>query len=227
MLILNQRAGFSVRKPRFSCVLTDSDASSATSNTYLFPGKNTGPPSPHRWVVVMIMALNATSNRTFGTVTIGGITAIPLQGVQNGTAGIINAGCYAARVPEGETADINITWSGAQLRCAIGVYRVTDLHNFTATDFAATSGTTASAALTIDVPAYGAVLAIAYANASAAFTWGGGLVSAFSAPNVPSTAMWAGALMVNATSAPITNQACTVSWTASPSNRMGFAVALR
>jgi hypothetical protein len=142
--------------------------------TYTFASQAIGPASPDRYVIVCIGS-RANSARSISSVTIGGIAATAVVTANNATAGADMAAIYIALVPTGTTASVVVTFSGAMLRCVIGVYSMVQNGRATATNTntATPSGTTPTTTLT--VPSNGSLVAAVWAQSSvsASVTWTG------------------------------------------------------
>lgn len=150
-----------------SYVFTGSVSSASDLTAYTFTGRNIGPASASRLVVVTAM-LRSTSSNSFSGITVGGIALTPII-AQN--AAQTNVGIYAGLVPTGTTADVVVTMTGGALRCVIGVYALYDLDSIVARD---TGTSTASPlSLDLDILAGGIGVACAYTAGTTGETWAG------------------------------------------------------
>jgi hypothetical protein len=110
--------------------------------TYTFTDTNIGEPG---LIVVGYHAERASSlARTFSSATIGGSAATNVVTIaENGTSSI-TTGLISRRITSGSTATIAITFSGAQARCRVAVWRINENLSDTAittADNGAASGT--------------------------------------------------------------------------------------
>lgn len=158
-------------RQRFSfAYINGSAASSGTDQaTYTFSGVPFGSPAATRTIIVAV-AGRAGTNRSISSVTVGGVTATEITQSSNTSGGFDSiTGIYRADVPAGASGSVVVTFSGTMVRAGIAAYRMeagaAGAHAFTALN--------TSTAGTIDVPAGGAALAVAFTNAVATATWSG------------------------------------------------------
>ena len=146
--------------------LTANATSGADATTYTFSGQSLGTAVSDRKILVGIAG--GTSNRTVSSCTVGGVSATLVKRQQG--AAQVTAELWIANVPTGTTGDVVVTWSGANDRMGIGVYRLLS---------SAASSTMGSNALTptgtIDCPANGVIVGCVCQQGSAplTFTWTG------------------------------------------------------
>jgi hypothetical protein len=114
--------------------------------TYTFTDANIG--APGLIVVGYHAELAAATARTFVSATIGGSAAtnVVTRAVNGVTS--VNAGLIARRILSGSTATIAITFSGAQSRCRIGIWRINN-NNSDAVSFSATAGAASGTGLAL------------------------------------------------------------------------------
>lgn len=126
-----------------------------TNSTYTFASSAIGTAAANRWVIVGVLGSKSAPIGTITSLTVGGITATEL--VTNTEAvgsSDIRVSLYIANVPTGTTADIVVTWSSANLACAVGWWTVN--MNSGAAHFTGGGSSLASATVSIagvDVPA--------------------------------------------------------------------------
>lgn len=168
-----------------SKVLTFQNSYTDTTNqtTYTYSSCSIGTAASDRRVHVGGWSSNNT--RTVSSVTIGGVSAtinIQSGGVGNGTSFIATA-----NVPTGTTADVVVTWSGAQIRSAIGVWSSTGLTSDAAID--TDSSTADPATVTLTTVSGGFVIAVKHNQGDVAtFTWSGtGVTERFELTNIEAT----------------------------------------
>jgi hypothetical protein len=176
MLMVNQLSGFGagvapVTPASLTYVATTIDTTDQT--TYTFTSHAVGAADPTRRVVVVCHWSRATSVGTLNSATIGGVGAT--IHVQDGGAGIGGkVAIISALLPTGTTATIALTFSSAQDRCSIGVYRA--INETSASPTATASDNTVSGNqfdLTINVPNNGWIVAGVNANQSGSgMQWG-------------------------------------------------------
>jgi hypothetical protein len=158
--------------------LVDNAIDSGSATTYTFSGKTLGAAASDRIIVVGTFSTNAV--KTVSAVTIGGVSAAQVVAATN--SGGEQCALWQAAVPTGTTGDIVVTWSGAEVGCGIGVWRIVG-----ATSAAhASSGVSGASPLssTLDIPANGVAIAYsgaASSNRTAAWT---GLTEGFDANGV-------------------------------------------
>lgn len=149
--------------------INGSAASSGTNQaTYTFSNVPFGSPAATRTIIVAV-AGRASTNRSISSVTVGSVTATEITQSSNTSGGDSITGIYRADVPAGASGSVVVTFSGTMVRAGIAAYRMeagaAGAHAFTALN--------TSTAGTIDVPAGGAALAVAFTNAVATATWSG------------------------------------------------------
>jgi hypothetical protein len=152
---------------------TTSDTTSQT--TYTFTNHDIGTASATRYVVVCVMASDATVDRTLSSVTIGGNNAAQHEFEKSTSVAIdMYTAIYGLTVTSGTTATIVVTWSGGMTGCHVAVFA---LDNLTSTTPHATNGnntgagTASSVSTTMNIPSNGVGIAIAGAvNNNAAHT---------------------------------------------------------
>jgi len=159
-----------------SYLTTASDTSDQTTyNGVSFQGLTFGAADAARYIVVGIGA-RANSARSISSVTIGGVAATHVCTANDTSAGADIASLYIAAVPTGTTGDVVVTFSGAMLRCQIGLWRMTGISS--ATPNATMTDNTISAGVltgTINCPANGAIIGAAWGagSGSQTATWAG------------------------------------------------------
>jgi hypothetical protein len=127
---------------------------------YTFAGVSLGTASADRLIVVGIAA-RSVSSTTISSVTIGGVTATVAT---SGSGAGSKAAIAYATVPTGATGDIVVTFSGAHVRCGIGVWRITGASTTPTDTF---TSVTVVRSGTVTIAAGGAALAVCYQNTSA------------------------------------------------------------
>lgn len=166
MLMVNQLIGFGAGGAGVATITGTAHAVSASDLTeYTFAGQAIGTAAGNRKVVVCVGA--GASNRTISTLTVGGVSAslVKRQQSTNNTAEI-----WQAAVPTGTTADIVITFSGANNQVGIGVFAV-----YGAQSAAHDTGASTANPMTdnLDIPAFGVAVGVGYSSGTAArtYTW--------------------------------------------------------
>lgn len=144
---------------------TDSAFSVTNLTTYTFTAMSLGTASENRYILVGISARSGTAE-TISTVTVGGISATQVIDFQDSTS---NAGLFIAAVPTGATGNVVVTFTGAMVRAAVGLWAVTGLRSTTPFD-TATDGVSAYSAA-IDIPARGFAVGIAFSHETGSLTW--------------------------------------------------------
>lgn len=166
--------------PRAPLSIAKTDVTSSTSNliSYPFNGRAIGLPDPDRYVAVAISLRDDSNNGRVTGVTIAGIPASEVVGIEHGGSSLhIHSSIWIAAVSAGTTADIVVNCFTTSTDCAITVYRITGIGSATAsdTDTAVAAGGVALPAMALDIPVGGGV-AIGCANdddSSTAATWSG------------------------------------------------------
>lgn len=127
---------------------------------YTFASQNLGTASADRNIVVAATGRQSTA-QTITAVTVGGVSATQL-----GTRGLSQnpLGIWMAAVPTGTTGDIVVTFSGAMLRCAVGLWAVTGGASLSNSDFGTDTADVTGAA-------NGFIVAAACNTGSVTFTW--------------------------------------------------------
>jgi hypothetical protein len=151
---------------------TANTVDTASASSYSFAAQAIGAAASDRYVVVGVAgAGTAVALREVTAMTIGGVAASRLVRAVNATEQHYISEIWAAAVPTGTTATIEVTFNAAMSQCHIGVFRLVGspgTADATATD---TTGDPQSAS--INVPAKGAVIAIASEGASGTWAWTG------------------------------------------------------
>jgi len=158
--------------PTLSYQTATADAGDLT--TYSFSstaiGTDTG---STRTVIVAVYGVNITALRTISTFTVGGVSGVAVHSRTDTTGGQFSTiAFYAFTGVSGTTGTVSITWSGSQLRTAIGVWAAYDLSSTTAVATGG-SGSLSAPTLDVNVNADGMVLAAAHANGSSTYAWTG------------------------------------------------------
>ena len=173
MLQLNHLIGFGAVMAPASIPAVSYIAESETfsgSNPYTCTGISIGTAAADRYIAVSIFI---RGNVTISSVTVGGVSATSIKD----QAGGITARCaiFIAAVPTGTTADVVLTLSGAWVRGAIAIHRLTGLSSAGAAE-ATASDTTSTATLTLTATAGAAVIGAYNGGAGAVgtpFAWSG------------------------------------------------------
>jgi len=147
-------------------------SSTSGLTTYTFSGVSLGAPSSDRQIIIC-----AESRKTAGALceivacSIGGVAATVVAQQASAPTGTANyAGIASAIVPAGETGDVSITFSVAQLRCGLQVYSLAGA-SVGAHRSAASLADNPSVAL--EVPAGGIATGCLSVASSQAFDWVG------------------------------------------------------
>ena len=156
------------KRVSFAYINGSAAKSSTNQATYTFSNVPFGSPAATRTIIVAV-AGRASTNRSISSVTVGSVTATEITQSSNTSGGDSITGIYRADVPAGASGSVVVTFSGTMVRAGIAAYRMeagaAGAHAFTALN--------TSTAGTIDVPAGGAALAVAFTNAVATATWSG------------------------------------------------------
>jgi hypothetical protein len=139
--------------------------------TYTFSSQSIGSASADRIVVVGIASRNTSASTVINSVTIGGNTAsIDVQD-SNSTSNYNICGIASLLVTSGTTADIVVTFSGAQLRAGIAIYTVTGANE---TPYATNSDNSGGdPSLDLNVPANGGAIGVAMSANTSLESWTG------------------------------------------------------
>lgn len=156
------RAAASVPK---SGAFVTSAVSAADLTTYTFAATNIGTASATRRVVVGIIGTQST--RTVSSVTVGGTS---LDFVVRDQGGVTTGEIWMGLVTSGASADIVVTWSGAQDRCGIGVWETAGLSSNTPHNTVTWNPTDIGASPSINTTTDGFVIAIAGSHGASAPT---------------------------------------------------------
>lgn len=140
-----------------SYVTTAQDTSNLT--TYTFSGISLGTVDSTRLVVVAVYGHN-TTNRTISGVTVGGVSAT-LVGKRDGANS--NSGLYQIANTTDATADIEVTFSGQELRASIVVWALYGLSSNTAEDYA-DAFTSTNNSVTVTITGTSAGVAVAFGS---------------------------------------------------------------
>jgi len=159
----------------FSVSYRNSYADINDLTTYTFAAADLGTATPSRLVVVGAMAFGGTSDTVVASATINGVAATIVAGANiSVVSGSVVAAVFYAAVPAGATGDIVVTFSGAKVRAAIGVWAVygsSGAHT-DADEFSSASATAfALSALTVPTDGVGIVFAGTANVATTGFTW--------------------------------------------------------
>lgn len=107
-----------------------------TGNT-TFTGVDFGTPDPSRHIIA-VPQNRAAASRSLVGITIGGVTATI---VGTDTSGLNNSGLVFAKVPDGATGTIIVSWSGSVNRTTVGVWSVTGVDSLVSYGFRNSAGT--------------------------------------------------------------------------------------
>jgi len=143
--------------------------------SYVFPAVSLAPAGPDRLVVVTTHSASNTAV-TYDAVTIGGVAAQKVASVGEELAPTAPTAFFVARLPSGETADIQMDLSATVVRGAIAVYGLYGVASPMPYD-SGTSRAMNGGSIPINVPQGGVVLAALgmAADASGEAGWGTGL----------------------------------------------------
>ena len=144
-------------------------ASTSDLTTYTFSSQNLGEAASDRYIVV---AVHARSNEggasSVSSVTVGGVSATIIQQIYKLYSNTPNVVALAmAKVPTGTTGNVVVTLNKGSLRCAIGLWRLTNIKD-TPTDSGKSSDSTPT--YNLDIKAGGYAIAAA-TKEQGAFTW--------------------------------------------------------
>ena len=95
-------------------------SNTASQTSYTFTGVTIGGSG----LIAISVHSEASTPRTISSATINGNAATIASQITQGTGQSTNTGIIYLRVTSGTTADISITFTGAVLRCGIGVWRI-------------------------------------------------------------------------------------------------------
>jgi hypothetical protein len=149
------------------------------SSTHNHPGIALGEPSADRLVACIVTGYGATARQVTGA-TIAGVAATVVTARNSGYAPAI----IAARVPDGASGDIVITYSGSYQESHIAVYALRGLSGFDAIS-AGNNGVTSSGASSVSLTGVSRAIVIAGGNhfQDGSNPWSaGGIVNDFSGP---------------------------------------------
>lgn len=142
----------------------------ANSTTYTFTAENLGPASSDRYIVVAIGG-RSVAVQTIASVSIGGVTATEIVQSDAWQNSASNAtGLYYALVPSGTSGDVVVTWTGAMVRCGIGLWSITG-GSLAVSDSAAGTPGGVSADVDIVNPDGGFVICSAMTGVSGTYAW--------------------------------------------------------
>ncbi len=173
MLWIARFLAFAGRRSQPASVSNTANAvSSSDLTTYTFAAQALGAADGTRQILVCVAGQRLSSPSAVSSVTVGGITATKLVEQTTGNANDHSCSIWIAPVPTGTTGDVVVTFNTGHLRCAVSVWRAV---NSAATAAATASATNSSTAVstTIDVPAGGFAVAVAFDNGNTTYTWSG------------------------------------------------------
>lgn len=154
----------------------------AVNTTYSFTSVDIGATDPNRITVVGIGSrTNGGTTDTITGVVIDGVTATQASGAYRAPSNLVITDVWAANTPSGTTtnATITVTYSAAQARSAIAVYRVVSC-NATGQNGTGFEGGGSGLSLPFTVPSGGALMAVYFCRGSfTTATW----TAAFTADN--------------------------------------------
>lgn len=154
---------------RFAFIPSSNLGIATDLTTYTFASAPLGDPHPTREIVVCITS-RAAGNRSISSVSVGGISASEIIQVRNsGSGNSTLCAIYRAAVPSGTAGDVVVTHSAGIVRCGIALYRMINAAPGQTDTISNETGTTG----TINIPARGAAVAVAYSNLNATATWTG------------------------------------------------------
>lgn len=144
-------------------------ADTTDTNAYTFAAQNLGTATSDRYIIVSAIARKAGASTTLSSVTIGGVSATIIVQNTNTITNTDVAALVIAAVPSGATGDIVVTWGATMVRCAIGVWRVTELASPTASD--SDSSLANDPTVNLDSPVNGFIIGAGITAASTSATW--------------------------------------------------------
>lgn len=157
----------------YSFLTNIEDTSDATTYSGgVWDGVSIGDADPDRYILAALVGNNG--GRTVSSCTIGGVSA---SLVSDGTDSArlvhgtnVTVELWLAPVPAGTTANISVTWSGAQVRMGAGLWRVLRLKSTQAIDVNSSNGTSPASAA-VNTAAVGFVVAATFNNISTSYSW--------------------------------------------------------
>lgn len=153
------------------------NAVTATNTTYTFSSQSLGSMVDRRWILVGACGGQSSGGKSVTGITIDGNAMSQIYSDVT-TAGQDPLALFALQWPTGSTADIAVTFNAAMARCAIVVYALsTDFPPTTVFDDQTDKVLSGSdLSVTVNVPAFGAGLALGLSTlsaGSASATWAG------------------------------------------------------
>jgi hypothetical protein len=132
-----------------SITVTARAESSTDTNEYTFSDQALGDAASDRYILVGVAAREADSNlRTFVSVTVDGQAADELIVVEEARGQI---GFFGVELPAGTSGDVVVTFSAANTRCAIAVFRIVGADTTTPTDTASDSDDDPTTDINLDI----------------------------------------------------------------------------
>lgn len=167
MLVVNELNGFNAAGAGVvDITFTDSAGDATNLTTYTLSSLSFGTEAADRQIVVGVFG--RTNSRTVSSMTIGGVAATQVVAGNNASNGPNDI--WMAAVPTGTTGTVSVTFSGAMIRAAVAVWRMTGA-NPTAVSTGSDVGTDPSA--TINVPVNGGAVGFCNSAATTSNTWVG------------------------------------------------------
>lgn len=173
-LQINNLIGFGGTLPIVLAYVSTAESGSNLS-TYTFSGQSIGTASSNRLVVVAVATSDASSESGSlpDGVTIGGSSAALIFGFASGSNERQAVSFWYLKVPADTTADIVVSMSDAQVRCAIAVYRVTGGRTALANKSSAgNSSTTTNPSTSISYSTSNVGISGIIGQGTSSFSWG-------------------------------------------------------
>jgi len=167
MLQTNSLIGFGANVRAPTITHTDYTFDEVNRSVYTFSSQAVGTAGSNRDVAVCVTLRGNSTSPT--SVTVGGTN---LSQAVSSIASSDVAEIWIGAIPTGTTADVVVTFSASQSRCAVNTYAIYDLVSTTPSDTATSSADPAS--LNMDIPSGNSIaLGCAYTNTTSDATWTG------------------------------------------------------
>ena len=147
-------------------------SSTSTLSEYTFSSRSLGEAADDRYILALVSTRKTATTGSISSITIGGVTATILSQVKNTTGSNNSTMAVAiALVPSGTTGDVVVTMDMAFLRCAIGLYRLTDIESPTPYDLVTSQALDPTN--TLNIPANGFAIGGSFGIDSSTCSWTG------------------------------------------------------
>jgi Putative Ig domain len=152
----------------FAVSLTAQNSSTAGTASYTFAAQSIGAADSTR--IVCVLFAHGINTAAITGVTIGGVSATQVSGAATPLTSGMSTDAWYAAIPTGTTADVVATFTGAQTRVAIAVYRAVGTGVAISSGVRNTSASVSTLTQTATIPSGGGAIGIIEIHSATAGT---------------------------------------------------------